>query len=392
MQNGSCAPVYSQPLKVTVTPASQGGSLAGAATVCPGANSGTLSLQSQLGQVLRWESSTDNFATLTTLEHTGSSLTYQNLTATTTYRAVVQNGNCAVVYSQPATISVRPPLEAGRVVEDAVVLEGDNAGSLQLLDYSGQIIRWERSSDNFATNIQPLANTTATQPYQDLSSTSWFRAVVTDGYCGEVFSAAARIRVNRAPIARNDTLLVTASPYAASLSVLQNDTDPDGDGLRARPLQLTTAAGGTATLGVNGMLSYTPPAHYLGLDSLRYTVCDEVPEASLCAEALIVLDVRMPAAQLVVYQGVSPNADGKNDFWMIEHIERYPENRVQLYDRYGTLVFEMWGYDNQDKCFSGLANRGIRPGGNQLPEGTYFYKISTGPAAPLLKGYIVLKN
>jgi gliding motility-associated-like protein len=392
VQNGSCDPVYTQPFEVSVTPASQGGSLAGATTMCAGDNSGSLSLENSLGQVVRWESSTDDFATYTSLQHSGNELSYQDLSTTTSYRAVVQNGSCAEAYSQPATITVLPPASGGRVAADAIVRRRDNTGTLQLLEHSGEIIRWESSADNFAADLQLIENTTDTHTYQNILQTRWFRAVIANGSCAPVYSLSAKIRVNEAPIARNDTLQVAVAEYRASVSVLQNDSDPEGDALLVQALEQTTAAGGMARLDAAGMLYYLPPANYLGLDSLRYTVCDQVGEASLCAEALIVLEVRLPAAQVVVYQGVSPNGDGKNDFWMIEHIERYPNNSVQLYDRYGTLVYEARGYNNQDTCFSGQANRGIRPGGNQLPDGTYFYKIVTAPAAPVLKGYIVLKN
>jgi hypothetical protein len=60
------------------------GTIAGSATVCTGTNS-TITLSGNTGTVVRWESSTDAFATAgTTIANTTTSLTATNLTATTT--------------------------------------------------------------------------------------------------------------------------------------------------------------------------------------------------------------------------------------------------------------------------------------------------------------------
>ncbi|MFT0156479.1 gliding motility-associated C-terminal domain-containing protein, partial [Tenacibaculum ascidiaceicola] len=58
------------------------------------------------GNIIRWESSTDNFTTDTDIANTTTTLTATNLTATTQYRAVVQSGACAEVRSATATITV----------------------------------------------------------------------------------------------------------------------------------------------------------------------------------------------------------------------------------------------------------------------------------------------
>ena len=392
VQNGSCSEVYSAQATVTIHQPSAAGAVAGAATVCYGENSGLLVLESKVGQVIRWESSADNFATVIEIPLKDISLPYQNLNTTASYRAVVQNGDCAVAYSSAATITVLPPTQAGGVTPDRVVISGSNSGDLNLIGNDGQILYWQLSIDGFVSHVEQLANTTATHAYQNLTQTTWYRAVTQSNGCSLVYSNAAKVTVNHAPLAHEDVFQVTESEFIATVSVLQNDTDPDGDVLKVIATQLQTAAGGNATINENGILTYQPSAHYLGTDSLRYTVCDGVTGAVLCAEALIILDVRLPVPALVVYQGVSPNGDNSNEYWRIEHIERYPDNVVQLYDRFGALVFEQQGYNNDSNNFVGLGNKGIRPGGNELPEGTYFYKIKTAAKAPVLQGFIVLKK
>ena len=94
---------------IDVDPTTVGGSLSTSTkdTVCKGANTGTLSLTGQTGNVIRWESSTDNGATWSTINSTSSSLTYNNITLTTRYRAVVQSGVCATANSGTLNIIVR---------------------------------------------------------------------------------------------------------------------------------------------------------------------------------------------------------------------------------------------------------------------------------------------
>lgn len=65
---------------------------------------------------------------------------------------------------------------------------------------------------------------------------------------------------------------------------------------------------------------------------------------------------------------VSPNGDGINDYLVIEAIKDYPENRVRLFNRNGTVVYEASGYNNGTVAF-----RGVGTGQHPVPEGTYFY-------------------
>jgi hypothetical protein len=89
------SPATSAGITMTVNPVSVGGTVAGSATVCTGTNTTNLTLSGQVGNVIRWESSLDNFATAgTTITITTATLSVSNLTATTSYRAVVQSSPC----------------------------------------------------------------------------------------------------------------------------------------------------------------------------------------------------------------------------------------------------------------------------------------------------------
>ncbi|RXG27299.1 T9SS type B sorting domain-containing protein [Leeuwenhoekiella palythoae] len=92
--------------------------------------------------------------------------------------------------------------------------------------------------------------------------------------------------------------------------------------------------------------------------------------------------------------GFSPDGDGINESWFIPNITDHPDNLVQIFNRWGDLVFEMENYDNATHSFTGIANRKVNFGAGKLPEGTYFFRIIlTGTNnQPPAEGFLVLKR
>ncbi len=77
---------------------------------------------------------------------------------------------------------------------------------------------------------------------------------------------------------------------------------------------------------------------------------------------------------LVIFNEFTPNNDGVNDFFYIECIENYPDNYLEVFNRWGTKVFETKNYQNG---WSGtnMGNTVLAPDEN-LPVGTYYYVLS----------------
>ncbi len=92
------------------------------------------------------------------------------------------------------------------------------------------------------------------------------------------------------------------------------------------------------------------------------------------------------------YNYISRNGDDKNDRFYVNCIEEFPNNIVKIYNRAGTLVYEAPGYDNIDIYFDGIANRGIKALGDNLPDGTYFYIIDKRDGSKQLAGYLEIVN
>ena len=71
--------------------------------------------------------------------------------------------------------------------------------------------------------------------------------------------------------------------------------------------------------------------------------------------------------------GFSPNDDTRNDWFNIQGLyDVFTEHELQIYNRYGDLIFE----GNNEKPWLGKINRGLNNNGKRVPVGTYFYVLN----------------
>ncbi len=125
-----------------------------------------------------------------------------------------------------------------------------------------------------------------------------------------------------------------------------------------------------------GVVTYTPNDGFCGADTFSYQITDTRGQRSST-----LVTVTVVCDKVLVYNGISPNDDGKNDAWHIVGIEQFPENEVRVFNRWGNLVFEQKGYSNLD-AWRGTWN------GKDLPDGAYFYTIDLGEGSGVLSGYL----
>ncbi|UTN03174.1 gliding motility-associated C-terminal domain-containing protein [Flavobacterium bizetiae] len=98
---------------------------------------------------------------------------------------------------------------------------------------------------------------------------------------------------------------------------------------------------------------------------------------------------------LIVHNAVSPNGDGKNDFFFIKGINKYPDNTVEIYNRWGVLVYQTSGYNESDRVFRGFSDgRATVNRDAGLPTGTYFYilKYRTNTQNKEKAGYLYINQ
>ncbi|MBP6827933.1 MAG: gliding motility-associated C-terminal domain-containing protein, partial [Saprospiraceae bacterium] len=127
-------------------------------------------------------------------------------------------------------------------------------------------------------------------------------------------------------------------------------------------------------------VTYTPEHDYCGVDTFVYQITDSTGLRSSTQVKVNVL-----CDKVLVYNGISPNGDGKNDVWHIPGIDFYPDNEVQIFNRWGNLVFKQKGYSNS-QAWDGTWN------GHGLPDGAYFYIIDLGDGTKPLSGYLQVQR
>ncbi len=174
------------------------------------------------------------------------------------------------------------------------------------------------------------------------------------------------------PITVTDSLLVTAN--------ITNDACKEGLG----------------SIGID-VKGGTDPIHYLwsnnaagnnitGLSAGTYTLVVTDINNCIKTSAYTVEDICM---NITIHDVITPNGDGINDVWIIEGIQNYPENTVQVFDKWGTMLYEKNSYNND---WSGKGSNG-----ELLPDGTYFYLIklnahNTTGGKNIFTGSILIKR
>ena len=116
-----------------------------------------------------------------------------------------------------------------------------------------------------------------------------------------------------------------------------------------------------------------------------------------CGDDIYSQESRIQLEQLFIPEGFSPDGNGVNDTWHISGIERYPNNRVEIYNRWEVKVFEINSYGD-DNEWDGRPNvlNNIIIGDGQVPEGTYYYVIDLGEnnsfGNNFIKGYVYIRR
>jgi gliding motility-associated-like protein len=164
------------------------------------------------------------------------------------------------------------------------------------------------------------------------------------------------------PVALDDSA-TTALNTPVSIDILSNDTLGNCVPVTVALLDESGPLHGLASLNVNQTVDYLPETDFCGADSFLYVLCSPVG----CDTAAVFVTVACaPLDTIIIYNGFSPNGDTKNDFFKIENIELFPDSDLKVFNRWGNLVFQTTGYQNDwDGSFNG----------KQLPDGTYFYRL-----------------
>jgi gliding motility-associated-like protein len=136
-----------------------------------------------------------------------------------------------------------------------------------------------------------------------------------------------------------------------------------------------------ATSGLNTATGEFIP---FGLPSGNYVVSYNNNDLACPGIVIITIPVDdtcivLACGNIIVHNAFSPNNDGLNEIFTIENLENrtcYPTNKVEIYNRWGELVYENKNYDNDLNAFKGISEgQTTIKKSDELPTGTYFYLL-----------------
>ncbi|HMO33943.1 MAG TPA: gliding motility-associated C-terminal domain-containing protein, partial [Lacibacter sp.] len=222
------------------------------------------------------------------------------------------------------------------------------------LTASGSNLRW------YTTATGGTGNPVAPTPGSISAGITTYYVSQTVGGC-EGPRARIDVRINPLPLA---------------------EAGPDKQILLGQSVQLNGAASGnnitilwTPQVNINNPSVATPLVAPTG--DITYTINVTSADGCVARDTVRVTILR----ELVVPNVFSPNGDGVNDRWIIKYIEQYPNNVVQIFNRYGQLLVETRGYSSSN------AWDGTHKGKN-LPVGAYYYIIRLNSEQAPLRGSI----
>ena len=289
-----------------------------------------------------------------------------NVVGSFTYNLVnVADVNCGQAQTGTATITVRPLPTATISGTAATCLNTSDpivtfAGAIGTAPYTfsytvnGGAVRTITATTNTATLNVPT-NIAGTFTYALVS--------VSDAYATQAQSGSAVVTINALPIinitsstnvsiSKGTAVVLTASGALNYVWTPSSDI-VSGQGtanLTVRPKQTTTYT--VTGTNVNGCVSS---------NVITIQVADDY--------------------QIKPINILTPDGDGKNDKFIIENIDYYPNNTLRVFDRSGRIVYTKRGYANE---WDGTYN------GSPLATDTYYYVIDFGTNITQFKGHITI--
>ncbi|MCO6482218.1 MAG: gliding motility-associated C-terminal domain-containing protein [Flavobacteriales bacterium] len=152
----------------------------------------------------------------------------------------------------------------------------------------------------------------------------------------------------------------------------------------------STATGHWELIGGHGEFTYPedPDAEVTGLQLGTNSFLWVVDNGACGSSSDTMLIVLRDCSILVIPDAFSPNGDGVNDVYTIGGLDYYPDNKFQVFNRWGSKVFERSPYRNTwDGTSEGKPNWGTK-----LPESTYYFIFDPGDGKEITTGYIYLRR
>lgn len=309
--------------------------------ICDNGNGGQINLTGYLGNILNWESSSDNGTTWNSIANTTDSLNYWNLTDTMMYQVQVQNGMCPAVYTLPLTLTLIPGSDAGSIVGELLVCNFENDSSLEVNPLVGGVVDWLVSTDNGAT-FTSTGITDTLYDYNGLLGYTVFAAIIQEGACPYDTAFHSIVVL---------PLAITATP---TTTIFEGDS-----------IQLS-ATGGLNYLWFPATFMDDPTVFNPTVwPDVTATYSVQITDINGCTDtASLVITVAANITTIIIPNLITPNADTYNDVLVIPNIDTYTQNELVIFNSYGQIIYQASPYNNDwDATYNG----------GKIPDGTYYY-------------------
>jgi gliding motility-associated-like protein len=110
-------------------------------------------------------------------------------------------------------------------------------------------------------------------------------------------------------------------------------------------------------------------------DDITYTLTVTTDKGCNASDQVFVKVLKAP----VIPNVFSPNGDGINDKWIIAYLESYPGCTVEIYNRYGQIIYRSVGYN---KPWDGTYKN------KDVPAGTYYYIVDPKNGRQKMAGFV----
>lgn len=366
IEGGFCPDDYSTPFIVNVDLPTNAGSISGSTAYCSTTNSGTLTSVGVVGTILDWETSTTGTFPGTSTGNSTSTLNYNNLTQTTYYKVIAQNGVCPPASSATAIIDILPASNGGTISGGGDYCLSNNNGLLTLNGYGGDSLYWIYSVDG-GVNWNTISNYTDTYAFSNVNINTVYAVVVQFVGCSVDTSAYAFVNIIPDPIANagiDDTIFIyDSSPLNASGGYFY-DWSPSGS---------------LSNANINN-----PVASPLVTTTYTVIVSDSIGCFDTDDVTIYVIDTTTaipPPTDIIVSNFITLNNDGLNDVWNIPGIQLFNDTEVTVFNNQGQIVFNEKNYAN---TWAGTFNS------DALPDGNYFYVVVVGDLSITKKGILTI--
>jgi PKD repeat protein len=320
--SNSCTAVAATNSTTTlVSPVSAGGTASASnGVICYGSNT-SISVTGYTGTI-QWQRSADGLTNWTNVSGgsgaTSAIYNTPNLASTTYYRAVVTSGACSLAYSSTVMVEVNPTSVGGTIAGSTTICAGINSTTLSLSGYTGAITKWQSSTSSNFASATDINNTTASLTANNLSTTTYYKAVITSGVCSSTFSSTATIVVNPLPTASiNGTTAVCKDASAPSITFTGSGATAPYTftyTVNGGAAQTVVSTGNTATVGVPTSVAGVYTYELVSVKDASSTLCANTATGSATvtvnSPSASTTVIKVPFGATYVFNGVTYSATG----------------------------------------------------------------------------------